>query len=636
MKLSIVFLSLTAASLSYGQRAGADDSQISGANCSFVANPDEFLSRQSRIRSDIWERAAKLNQRFSASPGDAVAAQSIPRRNFIDTAIFSKLAQANIPSATLSGGEEFLRRVSLDLTGRVPSSDDIRAFLADTSADKRDALIEKLLGDRGYVDKWTVWLGDLLQNTSVATNVNRNIGGRDAFNQYLKVAIANDKSFRDIAWETVSSGGNTYDGAAGQTNFVFGATTPMGPIQDTYDTMLGKTAAAFLGLAYYDCLLCHNGRGHLDSISLWASSVQRLDAQRMAAHFSRLSMPRRADPNDPASGSWDIFDRATGTYDLNTNFGNRPNRIAIGTLKSLTPEYRTGGEPSTGENWRAAFASKLVRDPMFARNLANRLWKAFFNLGLVDPIDTMDPARLDPKNPPPAPWQLQANNPELLEQLANDIAAKDFSLRNSIRMIVQSSAYQLSSRYSGDWKLDYVPLYARHYSRRMDAEEIHDAIAKTTGVPGNYVVNGPGSDPILWAMQLPEPREPLSNGAVAAFLNSFLRGNRDNVQRSQAGSILQQLNMMNDNFVLSRVKVAASPVLAAMAKITDNNSLIDEMFLNFLSRLPNSEERRKSNAYLSAPLPANAGAAAITAARNAAVEDLAWVCLNKLEFLFSY
>ncbi|MDQ6699344.1 MAG: DUF1553 domain-containing protein, partial [Acidobacteriota bacterium] len=248
----------------------------------------------------------------------------------------------------------------------------------------------------------------------------------------------------------------------------------------------------------------------------------------------------------------------------------------------------------------------------------------------------MDPARLDPKNPPPAPWQLQANNPELLEQLANDIAAKDFSLRNSIRMIVQSSAYQLSSRYSGDWKLEYVPLYARHYPRRMDAEEVHDAIAKATGVPGNYVINGPGSDPVLWAMQLPEPREPLSNGAVAVFLNSFLRGNRDNVQRSQAGSILQQLNMMNDNFVLSRVKVAASPTLAAMAKISDNNSLIDEMFLNFLSRFPTGEERRKSNAYLSQPLPANASAAAVTAARNAAVEDLSWVCLNKLEFLFSY
>ncbi|MDQ6700519.1 MAG: DUF1549 domain-containing protein, partial [Acidobacteriota bacterium] len=250
MKSSTVLLILAAAFWCSGQPARADEPQISGANCNFVANPDDFLSRQSRVRSEIWERAANLNQRFGVTSSDVAAAQSIPQRNFIDTAIFSKLAQANVPSAKLSGDEEFLRRVSLDLTGRVPSSEDIRAFLADASADKRDAMIEKLLNNRAYVDKWTMWLGDLLQNTSVATNVNRNIGGRDAFNQYLKVAIANDKSFRDIAWETVSAGGNTYDGAAGQTNFVFGATTPMGPIQDTYDTMLGKTATAFLGLAY--------------------------------------------------------------------------------------------------------------------------------------------------------------------------------------------------------------------------------------------------------------------------------------------------------------------------------------------------------------------------------------------------
>lgn len=277
------------------------------------------------MQGDVWERAAKLNRRFSASSTDAVAAQSIPRRNYIDAAIFGKLSQANVPSAKLSGDEEFLRRVSFDIAARLPSWEDVRAFLADTSANKRDAVIDKLLDDRAYIDKWTMWLGDLLQNTSAASNVNRNIGGRDAFNQYLKVAIANDKSFRDIAWETVSAGGNTYDGAAGQTNFVFGTTTPMGPIQDTYDTMLSKTATAFLGLAYYDCLLCHNGRGHLDNISLWATSVQRLDAQRMAAHFSRLSMPRRTDPKDPVNGSWDVFDRTTGSYDLNTTSGNRPN-----------------------------------------------------------------------------------------------------------------------------------------------------------------------------------------------------------------------------------------------------------------------------------------------------------------------
>src|SRR5436309_2966047 len=127
---------------------------------------------------------------------------------------------------------------------------------------------------------------------------------------------------------------------------------------------------------------------------------------------------------------------------------------------------------------------------MFARNFANRIWKQLFNLGLVDPVDTLDPARLDPSNPPAAPWALQATHPELMERLAKEFTANYFNVRPFIRILVQSSAYQLSSRYDGDWSIEYVPLFARHYPRRMEGEEVHDAIAKATGVLGNYAVNG--------------------------------------------------------------------------------------------------------------------------------------------------
>jgi hypothetical protein len=184
----------------------------------------------------------------------------------------------------------------------------------------------------------------------------------------------------------------------------------------------------------------------------------------------------------------------------------------------------------------------LMNDPMLARNLANRLWKAMFNLGLVDPVDQLDPARLDPFNPPPDPWTLQATHPVLLEELANNLANSNWDLRGFLRQIAQSSAYQLSSRYDGNWNIQSVPLFARHYPRRLDAEEIHDAISSATGVFNKYTVQG-FADPFQWAMQLPDTSEPRSNGAVANFLNSFLRGNRDTTQRSQASSILQQLNL---------------------------------------------------------------------------------------------
>jgi len=275
-----------------------------------------------------------------------------------------------------------------------------------------------------------------------------------------------------------------------------------------------------------------------------------------------------------------------------------------------------------------AFAQNLVDDPLFARNMANRLWKQMFNLGLIDPVDTIDPARLDAANPPPAPWTLQPTHPELLDKLAKELADDGYQLRPFLKTLVQSTAYQLSSSYQGDWTPEYIPLFARHYPRRMEGEEVHDAIAKGTAILGAYAVQY-FDGKTAWAMQLPEPVEPRGNeGNANTFMNTFFRGNRDNQQRSQSGSIQQQLYLMNDQFVTNRVKVASSPKLKAMAAITKDADLIDEAFLTFLSRYPTDYERSSALAFLAK--------ATTPALRNTAVEDLAWVCINKVDFLFSY
>lgn len=593
---------------------------VSIADCTFEAAPEEHLARQARVQRGIYERVTAISGKLPRAASSAQAAP--PLRSFIDVEIFGRLAGLGITPARLSTDEEFMRRIQLDLTGRIPSSAEARAFLADRSADKRDQLIDRLLASPEFIDRWTMWLGDLVQNTAVATNVNRQILGRNAFHDWIRRSVAEDKSLRDIAWEAVATAGNTFDGPAGAANFPAGAVTPMGPAQDTYDTMLVRSSGAFLGLAHYDCLLCHDGRGHLDQISLWGAGSTRIEAERMAAFFSRMRLNRRSQ-----DGDYDVLDVSSGQYDLNTNFGNRPARAPLGSLRNVTPQYRvTGATPANGD-WREAFANNMVKDPMFARNLANRLWKHFFGLGLVDPVDTLDPVRLDPANPPRAPWSLQATHPLLLEKLAKELEGSWFNLREFIRLVARSSAYQLSSRYDGEWKIDYVALFARHYPRRLEGEEIHDAIAKATGVPGRYTVQG-WAEPVEWAVQLPEPVEPRSNGAVAAFMNAFLRGNRDTQPRSQSGSILQQLNLMNDPFVLNRVRMSTSPALQAISRQPSNEAAIEEIFLSFLSRRPTGEEKAKGFAYL--------GRAATAAARTSALEDLAWAATNKLEFLFSY
>ncbi|MBI1897738.1 MAG: DUF1553 domain-containing protein, partial [Acidobacteria bacterium] len=486
-----------------------------------------------------------------------------------------------------------------------------------------------------------------LSTSSIPPRVN----GRNAFHNFIKASVASDKPISDFVWELIGFSGNNYSEETGMVNFLLRGTAAMGPRQDTLDMQMVKSVTAFLGMSQYDCIACHNGRGHLDQFSLSGKSAVRTEAWRMAAFFARtqLQRPNQRDGSgslqykDPLYDSTLVVDTPTGFYVANTLGGNRPDRCANGLPRNIetnrcaasenvSPEYRDGRKPEPGESWRQAFAGFITTDPMFARNFANRLWKAMFNLGLVEPMDQMDPARLDPSDPPPAPWTLQASHPELLEKLAQAFAGNGYSMRAFLRLLAQSSAYQLSSRYDGAWRIEYVPLFARHYPRRLDAEEIHDAIVKATDRPPRYtypLADGvtmprgsrlPQSEPFVWAMQSPDTTIANTN-----FISAFSRGNRDTEPRNQAGSILQQLNLMNDRFVTDRLKVNPSPVLREMAGIEDNAAVTEEMFLTFLSRMPSDRERQVALEYLSR-----------AANRNTGLEDLAWALVNKVDFLFSY
>ncbi len=589
-----------------------------GADCRFQRDPAEFLNRSERLRGEIDLRARLM--RFGREAARPVAPDSLPSRNFIDQEILGKLTNKSVMAAPLSSDEEFLRRITLDLTGRLPDTDEIRAFVAEKSDTKRDAAIDRLLASPQFVDRWAMWMGDLLQNTATLVNAasNRNAEGRNAFHAYIRDAVSKDKPLSVVAGEVVAAKGNNYDPEAGAANFPMGASTAMGPIQDTYDTMLVRTATTFLGLGHYDCVLCHDGRGHLNQVSAWGTRQTRLGAQGMAAFFSRMSFT----PSSPRN-SFMVADGTDGGYDLNTNSGNRPDRLRVGSITRVMPGYREAGDAAVEGEWRAAFAAGMVRDPMFARNLANRLWKQMFGLALVDPVDSLDPARLDPSAPPAAPWDLQATHPELLGKLAAELVKQDFKLRSFLRFLTQSTAYQLTSRYDGEWSSDYVPLFARHFARRLEGEEVHDAITKALGTPSDFAVTASPAR-VTWAMQLPDTIEPASDVVARNFMNTFLRGDRDTQERSQSGSIQQQLVLMNDAFMADRVKVGRSPKLAALAQLKDTE-LIDEAYLTFLSRRPNDGERGAAAAFL-----------AKAQNRNEAVEDLAWMCINKAEFLFSY
>jgi hypothetical protein len=617
----------------YPQLVSPDDQTMQhlteGVNCSFRVEPDAALNQSLRYRSSL-DRSLKALASGGTTTPRSVAAASLPRRNFIDDAIFNRLEREGIPAAPLSSDAEFVRRIYLDLTGRIPTVEETEQFLSSSAANKRDELIERLLYSSGFTDRFTMWFGDLVENTRTSTLTSQNNDGRNAFHDWIRTNVSENKSLKDMVFHLLTSNGNNYDLTThAATNWlVRGRVANGGPAQDTYDMLASRALTQFMGMSHYDCLMCHDGSGHLDQVSAWGTRMSRYEAWQMAAHFSRVRLTNNSATMPFYRGSFDISDATTGQYDLNTRFGNRPFRQPIGNLRNITPVWRDGVAAAAGETWRGAFAQRLIADPLFSINFANRLWKQLFNLGLVEPIDGLDPARLDPAKPPAAPWTLQASHPELLLRLADELRDRNFNLREFVKLIVTSTAWQLSSSYDGEWNIANTSTFARHLPRRLEGEELADSIAIATQRFSSYTVTGWGNERINLAVRAPEPREPGGDAAATALMDSFLRGNRDSELRRQDASILQQLNLMNNTYVTSRMKVSASPVLASAARLTDNDAAVQSLFIAFLSRWPQTQEREKAIAHLKK--------ATTPAARNLAIEDLAWVLTNKVEFQFSY
>lgn len=593
-----------------------EERSVGRGDCTFLERPEEFLEAQQARRELALDRTYKVTSLLSERR--ELVAPATPR-NFIDTYIFAKMQRDAVAPARGSSDTEFLRRVYLDLTGRIPSADDVRAFLANNSASKRDEVINSLIGSNEFIDRWTMYFGDHLKNVANNVNVNRYAEGRNAFYWYILNSIASNKPYHSFVGEMLVATGNSWD--YGPANYLLGYRQAMGPAQDIYDFMWVHVATQFLGQQTYDCIACHDGRGHLDQLNLAASRATRMESWKLAAFFSRVNI---AQPAGQGNRPYNVTERATGAYNLNTTTGNRSPRQPTGGVSVVQPEYIFSGQRASN-NFRESLAEFITQDPQFARATVNYIWAELMGLGIVDPPDSFDMARLDPRAPPPSPWTVQPSHPELLEALALEFINSGYDLQHIIRTIAQSTSYQLSSRYDGDWRDSYAPYFARKLVRRLDAEELHDAIVKATGVPVAYPIAG--FEPIRWAMQLPDTVEGRGAGNI---LSVFGRGNRDNIARTSEGSILQGLTLMNDNFVVTRVRASAAnsttPNLTRRLLNAQwpDDGIVHEMYLTLLGRYPNSAEQAAALQHFQGR------------DRQQAVENLVWAVMNKVDFLFNY
>jgi hypothetical protein len=549
------------------------------------------------------------------------------------------MSAANIRSAPLASDAEFLRRVTLDLTGRIPSATDVTNFLADTSSSKRDAVIDALIASPEFTDKWTLFFGDLFQNNVNSAQINRGVQGRDAFYIYLKSAIEQNKPYDQIARELITASGDSW--AVGPVNWTAGNYVSMGPNQDTYDGAAVDLGNMFMGMSSVDCLLCHDGTRHLDQVNLWGATQTRQNLWGLAAYFSRTTLAR----NTPVANAHTVSDNTNGVYRINTTTGNRSPRGATNSTATVAPRYPFGTSANpgsgilSGETYRQAIARQITADLQFSRAAVNYMWERMMGEAFVTPSNGFDLARLDPNNPPAAPWTLQPTNPQLLDRLARNFQSNGYNIRLLLGTIAKSSAYQLSSTYDGQWNASYVPYYARHYVRRLNAEELADAITKATGIVQAYTFNAPSTlQPVQWAGQLPDTQEPRNNGAVVTFLNAFGRGDRDVNPRRYDGSVLQGLTVMNNAFVNNRIHQinVGSRVRTLLAASTNPAVLIQQLYLNTLSRQATDQEMSSHLTTFQQQMTLPTGVPGSVAGYRIPAENLQWVLLNRVQFLFNY
>jgi hypothetical protein len=600
--------------------------------------PKQDLSTMSPDEHAVLFRAPKANaagavtERITSGlPKPAAHAGKMPRRNFIDEHIFGRMEREGIPYAPISTDQEFFRRVTLDLTGRIPSPAGTREFLADHSPDKRAKLIDQLIGSPGFVDKWAYFYMDLVRaNGKMSRGVN-------LFHLMLKDSLAADRPYDDLARSMIA--------ASAKSNYVVAAVNPIvrehvegkpgendDPDDlrkvhqmDTHDEVSILFGKVFLGINL-SCIACHDGKSHLEKVNVYLSGKKRSDFFQESSFFGHARYIAHIEHREAIMGHFSVDDASPG-YDTKGDSMLRIKRFGGPNAPKfiLTNELaKPGAEP------REELGRMLTSHPQFARATANMFWAKLMGIGLVEPFDEFDLARLDPKNVP-AGWEVQPSNPELLEAMADYFRKNNYSLHKLFSVICNSNAYQLSARFPGEWNDKYTKYYARKFARMLTAEELHDAIALATERPGKFggaskkkVVNADDPPPtasVSMAMQVSVPR---AGGELKSFLQAFGQANRGTPARPPQPSPMQPIMLMRSSVVNDRVIAANdSRVQRLLDSYKDDGKVVDELFMSALSREPSQEEKAL-------------GVSVMAKNRVEGAQNIEWALLNLVEFLYNF
>ncbi|NRB26854.1 MAG: DUF1553 domain-containing protein [Roseibacillus sp.] len=523
--------------------------------------------------------------------------------NLVDDRIFAKLRTLGLPPSPLSDDATFLRRVTIDIAGRLPRLEETNAFLAETDSDKRARRIDQLLADTDHADYFAGKWAAILRNKRTAAHHAR---GSFAFHAWIRDALHQNLPYNEFVRKFVAASGEV-----GENPPVIWYRT----VKDSKE-QLQDVAQIFLGQRL-QCAQCHH-----HPYEKWSQD----DYYGFEAFFSTVARK----PGEQPGEEFIYHKRGTAS-------ANNPS-----TGKSLKPTPLGEKELTLAphQDPRSALADWMVGEsnPFLAKMLVNRYWKHFFGRGLVDPEDD-----LRVTNPP--------THPKLLDDLAGHFVASGYDMKDLVRQICNSRTYQLSAIPNEHNQSDRQN-YSRFYPRRLPAEVLLDAINLVTDSKEKFAGQPAG----VKAIQLPDDRFTRES----YFLSVFGRPDMNSAcecERADDVNLAQALHLVNSKNI--RNKLASDDArafqLISKAERTDEDR-IAELYRRAFSRSPIPEETAAAVEYLKKQRSQAAAANAETEKKNAEIkeeakkgkiktpeqieragyQDIIWALLNTKEFLFNH
>jgi hypothetical protein len=504
----------------------------------------------------------------------------------IDQAIESAWVANDVKPTTLADDAEFLRRVYLDLVGRIPRAWDVREFLADKSSDKRMRVVEELLKTPWFVEHFSqVWRAQMLPRTNDQQLQQFAVQMEAWLRKHFKANTPYDKMVRELL-----TTGNGQMPANGASALVFFQANEQKP-----ENLAAATSRLFLGVNL-ECAQCHD-----HPFATW----KRKQFWEYAAFFASLQPGQpgrqpRPGPMAKAPPEKRSIKYKSGTKDI---------EVEARFLDGKVPEWKDNVPVRTTlADWVTSPAN-----PFFARNAVNRMWAHFFGIGIIDPVD-------EPGDDHPP------SHPELLADLTKDFVDHKFDLRFIIRAITASRTYQLSSARATEPTLEEGRLFTSMAVRGLSAEQLFDSLLEATH----------------------EKRE-LDNRLAQArqrILNRF--ANPSDKPTEYQTSILQALTLMNGEYTEESTKLSPELVQRKVTNLLvddskpsgkalnsildapffDTKGRIEALYLKVLSRKPRPAEVERLVKYVDKGGPSGDS--------NRAMADVYWALLNSPEFFLNH